>query len=296
MVSPASTVSSSIPELWAAELQVALRKALRYANICNRKYEGEIKRQGASVRITTVADVPITNYARNTDISLNTLTTTPQNLVVDQAKAYGFFWDALDQTQTATKGIMQEAVSRAAYNLRDTMDQYVAATLAAALPAANQLPDATSVGSGAGDDDPFKILVRLSQVLGENNVPDDAEMDVVVPYWYAAELKIDPRNSSFGTPANREQYGNGLLGLDYASGLRIWVSNNVPTTDADAQTGQFTVLATYPDAITLAEQMTEFAVKDNPYRFGSNCLGMHVYGAQVTRSYAVAGVLATQAA
>ncbi len=299
MVSPASTVSSSIPELWAAELQVALRKALRYANICNRKYEGEIKRQGASVRITTVADVPITNYARNTDISLNTLTTTDQNLVVDQAKAYGFFWDALDQTQTATKGIMQEAVSRAAYNLRDTMDQFVASTLDAAVPTVspdNQLPDATSVGSGAGDDDPFKILVRLAQVLGQNNVPDDAEMDVVVPYWYAAELKIDPRNSSFGTPANREQYGNGLLGLDYASGLRIWVSNNVPTTNAVPTTGQFSVLATYPDAITLAEQMTEFKVAENPYRFGSNCLGMHVYGARVTRPYAVSKVLATQAA
>src|SRR5262245_15011076 len=112
MVSPASTVASSIPELWASELQVALRKYLRYANVFNRKYEGEVRRQGASVRITTVADVPITNYARNTDITLNTLTTTDQNLVVDQAKAYGFFWDALDQTQTATKGIMQEAVSR----------------------------------------------------------------------------------------------------------------------------------------------------------------------------------------
>ncbi len=298
MVSPASTVSSSIPELWAAELQVALRKALRYANICNRKYEGEIKRQGASVRITTVADVAISNYSRNTDITLNTLTTTDQNLVVDQAKAYGFFWDALDQPQTATKGIMQEAISRAAYNLRDTMDQFIASTLDAAVPTVspdNQLPDATSVGSGAGDDDPFAILVKLAQVLGQNNVPDDAEMDVVVPYWYAAELKIDPRNSSFGTPANREMYGNGLLGLDYASGLRIWVSNNVPTTNAVPTTGQFSVLATYPDAITLAEQMTEFAVKDNPYRFGSNCLGMHVYGARVTRPYATAKVLATQA-
>lgn len=296
MVSPASTVGSSIPELWAAELQVALRKALRYANVCNRKYEGEVKRQGASVRITTVADVPITSYSRNTDITLNTLTTTDQNLVVDQAKAYGFFWDALDQTQTATKGIMQEAISRAAYNLRDTMDSFVADTLDAGVATANDLPDATSVGSGAGDDDPFKILVRLAQILGQNNVPDDAEMWVVVPYWYAAELKIDPRNSSFGTPANRELYGNGLLGLDSASGLNIWVSNNVPTTDSDPQVGQFSVIAGYMDSITLAEQMTEFAVKDNPYRFGSNCLGMHVYGAKVTRPYTLAKVLATQAA
>ena len=296
MVSPASTVSSSIPELWAAELQVALRKALRYANVLNRKYEGEVQRQGASVRITTVADVPITSYARNTDITLNTLTTTDQNLVVDQAKAYGFFWDKLDQTQTATKGIMEEAISRAAYNLRDTMDQFCASTLDAGVASANVLPAATSVGSGAGDDDPFKILVRMAQTLGQNNVPDDAEKWVVIPYWYAAELKIDPRNSSFGTPGNREMYGNGLLGLDSASGLNIWVSNNVPTTNSDPQTGAFTIIAGYMDSATLAEQVTDFEVKDNPYRFGKNCLGMHVYGARVTRPYTLASIDCTQAA
>ena len=295
MVSPASTVASSIPELWAAELQVALRKYLRYANVFNRKYEGEVRRQGASVRITTVADVPITNYSRNTDISLNTLTTTDQNLVVDQAKAYGFFWDALDQTQTATKGIMQEAVSRAAYNLRDTMDQFLAATLDGAVAVANNLPDATSVGTGSGDDDPFKILVRLSQTLEQNNVPEDSRW-VVVPPWYAAELKIDPRRSSFGTPENISQYGEGLMGIETVSGLRVWISNNVPTTNADPQVGQFSVIAGYLDAATMAEQMTEFAVKTNPYRFGDNCLGMHVYGAKVTRPYSLAKVLATQAA
>ncbi len=294
MVSPASTVSSSIPELWAGELQVALRKALRYANGFNRKYEGEIKRQGASVRITTVADIAIGNYARNTDISLQTLTTADQNLIVDQAKSYGFFWDDLDQTQTATKGIMQEAASRAAYQMADVIDQFLAATLAAGVGTANQLPDASSVGNGAGDDDPFAILVQLARVLEDNSVPEEGRW-VFIPPWYAAQLKIDPRRSSFGTPENISQYGQGLLGIDTVSGLRVYVSRNVPTTDADPQTGQFSIIAGYDDAATFAEQMTAFAVKENPYRFGKNCLGMNAYGAKVTRAYGLARVLATQA-
>lgn len=297
MVSPASTVASSIPELWASELQVALRKALRYANCFNRKYEGEIKRQGASVRITTVADVSIGNYSRNTDISLQTLTTADQNLIIDQAKSYGFFWDKLDQTQTATKGIMQEAISRAAYNMRDLMDQYLADLLddGVSTNPDNILPDATSVGSGAGDDDPFKILVRLAQVLEQNNVPEEGRW-CVVPPWYAAELKIDPRRSSFGTSENISQYGQGLLGVETVSGLRVWVSNNVPTTNADPETGQFSVIAGYMDAGTFAEQLVDFEVKTNPYRFGDNCLGMNAYGGKVTRPYGLAKVLATQAA
>lgn len=295
MVSPASTVGSSIPELWAGELQVALRRALRYANCFNRKYEGEIKRQGASVRIQTVADVSIGNYSRNTDISLQTLTTTDQNLVIDQAKSYGFFWDKLDQTQTATKGIMQEAASRAAYNMANLIDQFLAATLAAAVASANTLTAATSVGTGAGDDDPFKILVYLARVLEDNFVPEEGRW-CVVPPWYSAQLKIDPRRSSFGTPENIDQYGMGLLGIDTVSGLRVYVSVNTPTTNSDPTVGAFTVLAGYMDAATFAEQMVEFAVKDNPYRFGSNCLGMNAYGAKVTRPYALASINVTQAA
>lgn len=294
MVSPASTVASSISELWADELQEALEKYLRYANCFNTKYEGEIDRQGASVRITTVADVSIGNYARNTDISLQTLTTTDQNLIIDQAKSYGFFWDALDQKQTATKGLMQEAVKRAAYNMRNLIDQFLAATLAAGVSTANQLPDATSVGTGAGDDDPFKILVLLSQKLEENNV-DENDRYVVIPPWYAAELKIDPRRSSFGTPENISQYGQGLMGIETVSGLKVWVSNNVPTTNSVSTTGQFTVIAGQLDSATWAQQLLWFAVKDNPYRNGSNCLGANAYGGQVTRPYALASVLATQA-
>lgn len=295
MVSPASTVASSISEIWAAELQEALEKYLRYVNVFNTKYEGEIDRQGASVRITTVADVPVGDYARNTDITLNTLTTTDQNLVITQAKSYGFFWDALDQKQTATKGLMQEAVRRAAYNMRNLMDQFAAATLAAGVQATNQLAAATSVGTGAADDDPFKILVLLAQKLEENNV-DENDRYVVIPPWYAAELKIDPRRSSFGTPENISQYGMGLMGIDTVSGLQVWISNNVPTTNSVSTTGQFTIIAGQKDSATWATQLLWFAVKDNPYRNGDNALGANAYGAQVTRPYALASVLGTQAA
>ncbi len=294
MVSPASTVASSISELWAAELQMALEKYLRYVNVFNTKYEGEIDRQGSSVRITTVADVPIGDYARSTDISLNNLTTTDQNLVITQAKSYGFFWDALDQKQTATKGLMQEAVRRAAYNMRNLMDQFAATTLENGVQSANKLPDATSVGTGAGDDDPFKILVRLAQKLEENNV-DENDRYVVIPPWYAAELKIDPRRSSFGTPENISQYGQGLMGIETVSGLKVWVSNNVPTTNEVSTTGQFSIIAGQKDSATWATQLLWFAVKDNPYRNGDNWLGANAYGAQVTRPYGLASVLCTQA-
>ena len=43
-------------------------------------------------------------------------------------------------------------------------------------------------------------------------------------------------------------------------------------------------------------EVTDFEVKDNPYRFGKNCLGMHVYGAKVVRPITLASCDVTQAA
>ena len=54
-----STVQSAIPSIWADELQRALRRVLVYANCCNRKYEGQLKEKGDTVRIQTVADITI---------------------------------------------------------------------------------------------------------------------------------------------------------------------------------------------------------------------------------------------
>lgn len=288
---PASTVGSSIPELWSTELQRALEKSLRYANLANRKYEGLIREKGDTVRIQTVADVTIGNYARNTDITLQTLTTTDLDLVVDQARTYGFFWDRLDQTQTATPGIMQEAARRAAYNMRDEIDQYVAGLLDDGVSTApDNILDPVTVGMGGGDADAFEVLVDLATTLEANNVPE-GDRWVVVPPWYAGMLKKDPRRSSFGTVTNIEQYEGGLLGIDAVSGLRVWVSNNVPVDMSDG----YSIIAGYPDAITFAEQLTDFKIVENPLRFGDNCLGVMVYGGKVTRPYALAKVVATQA-
>ena len=123
-----STVQSAIPQLWAEELQRALRRVLVYANVCNRKYEGILKEKGDSVRIQTVADISIGAYTRNADVTLQTLTTTDIVLIADQGRTFGFKYDDVDDVQ-AIQGIMEEAMSRAAYNMRVEVDTYVASTL-----------------------------------------------------------------------------------------------------------------------------------------------------------------------
>jgi len=64
------------PEIWAALLLASLEKNLVYAGpgIANRNYEGEIKGQGSTVRITSVGDVDVHDYVPGTPLERQTLT------------------------------------------------------------------------------------------------------------------------------------------------------------------------------------------------------------------------------
>jgi len=291
MAVTATTVGSAIPQLWSRRLQIALRKLMVYADCCNTNYEGELKEIGDSVRIQTVADVALSAYTRNTAISSTTLTTTDLVLTVDQGRAFNFKWDDVDNAQ-AIQGIMAEAMSRAAYLLKDEADQYIAALMAAGVSTTtpdNTLPAATSVGTGAGDDDPFAILVNLAVVLDKANVPDNGRW-AVIPPWYAGELLKDPRRSSFGTSQNLRSYADGFMGTDQVSGLRCYRSNNVPNTSE-----AYTIIAGYDDAVTFANQITKFDTREAPDGFFNYNMGLMVYGGKVTRAYGLASIVATQA-
>ena len=58
------------PEIWSANLLVALRKALVYAGpgMVNRDYEGDIQQAGDTVRITSISDPTIGTYSANSTV------------------------------------------------------------------------------------------------------------------------------------------------------------------------------------------------------------------------------------
>ena len=55
-----------IPTVWASRLLTALGTSLVYgqASVCNRDYEGEIRKSGNTVKISSIGDVTIDNYTK----------------------------------------------------------------------------------------------------------------------------------------------------------------------------------------------------------------------------------------
>ncbi len=290
-----STVQSTFPAIWFAKLQIAYRKALVYSSVCNRQYEGDIQEMGDTVRIQTVADITINStYTRDTVITGQSLTTTDMVLPITQSSNFNFKWDITNQKQSAVKNIMEEAMSRSAYQMADASDIFVADTMRDGVSAANKLTAVTNVGTAPGNTDPYDILVDLNTILDQNNVPEDGRW-VIGPAWYWGEMAKIPARVSFGTPANLNIFSRGWRGIDNVSGLRIYMSNNTPTTDARPGTGAFSLIAGHSDGITFANQLTKYKSAEQPDGFYTNNLGIMLYGALANRPYALAECDVTRA-
>jgi hypothetical protein len=281
-------ISAFIPEVWSAELLVALRKSLVFAQpaIANRNYEGDISQSGDTVRITSISDPTIGNYVANvTAISPENLTDAQRSLLIDQAKYFAFEVDDIEQRQ-AKGDVMPEAMSRAAYKLADVVDQYIAAFYTS-VPAANDLGTVavTAADPTALYDD---VLVPLSVKLDEANVPAEGRWVVIPPWLHGRGLSDDRfiRADASGTTSGLR---NAVIGS--AAGFNIYKSNNVVNSAGD----DYEVLAGGGNlAISYAEQISKVEAYRPESAFSDAVKGLHLWGAKVIRPEALAGATVSQ--
>lgn len=270
-----------IPEVWAAELLVALEKSLVYAapGVVNRDYEGDISQFGDTVHITNLADPTIGTYTAHTDITVEDVDDGTDALLIDQSKYFAFEVDDIEARQARNGGaVLTEQARKAAYLLRDVADQYVAAQMAAGVDAGNLVAEATYTSADAYD-----LLVDLAVILDEDNVPDEGRYAVVTPAFHGLLLK-DDRFVAAGDPAGSATRANGMVGE--AAGFSIRKSNNAP--DGPGVGAGKLVFAGSPLATTYAEQIASVEAARMEKRFADMVKGLHLYGAKVVRPTALA--------
>ncbi len=283
---------AAIPEMWHAALEEAYRNKHVYAGLCNRNYEGEIRKQGDVVRILTMSDPTRRTYTKNTTITApEVLSIADQTLVIDQA----FYWnveiDDVDKIQVKT-ALRDGIINGIAFSLAEGLDDNIAALMladgagfsTAGSTIGNRLVNTTIVTT---DRNAYTLLVDLQVRLDERNVPSEGRW-VALPPWFKGSMQKDARFVEYGTPGNMATLKSGRIAT--AAGFEVYVSNNVPST---ATTLAF-VIAGHRDAVTLAEQIPgdglEFYRPDN--RFSDAMKVLHLFGRTVVQPFALAGVLA----
>lgn len=265
-----------IPTVWAARLLSALEKALVYgqAGVVNRDYEGEIRQAGDTVKIASIGDPTVGTYTKDTDITAEALTDAEQSLLINQSKYFNFIVDDMDRAQQNVDS-MDEAMTRAAYKLRDVADQYIAASYTD-VPSDNLVGSTASPVAAGATSAAYDHLVNLAVLLDNANIPSDGRFVIVPPFFHGFLLK-DSRFVGSGADAADARLGNGMIGS--AAGFKVLKSNNVPI----ASSTKYKVIAGHPMAYSYAEQINRVEAYRKEKGFGDGVKGLHVYGGKLVR-------------
>lgn len=278
-------ITNFVPDLWTAKILVALRKKAVAGSLVNRDYEGEIKRMGDSVKITSINDVTIGSYTAHNDITWEDIDDATRSLVIDQAKYFAFELDDIERAQAVNGGaVMNQAIDNATYQLRDTADAFLLAAMNTATQGTAN--DLGTVAIHTIAKNLYDSFVDLAVTLDVDNVPEEGRFAVVSPALHGRLLKLD----EFVTPGDQagpSARTNGYIGS--VAGLDLYKSNNLPAVTDVAATGGLAI-AGHSMATTFAEQIVSVEGVRRENRFADGVKGLHVYGAKVTRPTALAVV------
>jgi N4-gp56 family major capsid protein len=275
------------PEIWSAQLLVALRKTLVYGSpaIVNKDYEGEIAEYGDSVRITSISRPTVGTYTPNsTTVTPEQITDSQRTLVIDQAKYFAFGVDDVDARQ-ARGNVMNQAADEAAFALADVIDQYIA-SFYTGVQSANQISSLTVNSATTPSDMYDKVLVPLKVKLDKANVPTQGRYIVINPDGHGCLLR-DSRFIKANEAGTDTGLRNGLVGR--AAGFDIMLSNNTPNTSGS----EYIYQAGVNSALSFAEQINKTEAYRPQTAFEDAIKGLALYGAKLVRPDALATAAVT---
>jgi hypothetical protein len=261
-----------LPSIWSARILAKLEKALVFAQpgVVNRDYEGDIRADGDRVHIHSFNDLTVSSYTKNsTTITYEQLTDTRVTLLIDQSKYFAFKVDDIDTAQMRPE-LIDAAADRAAYQLAEDADSYVASLYSGA---STSSPDNTIETSQFTATNVYQKFVDLLVLMDQVNLPAGGRY-VIVPPWVKGLLL---QNSTFVTASQPSVVLNGQVGQ--IAGLNILVSNNVKTTGTSPVVSH--MMAGHPSALAYAEQIVNLEGLRLEGSFADAVRGLHLYGAKV---------------
>jgi hypothetical protein len=285
------SLNNFTPALWSAKLFVNLRKTLVARSIVNMDYEGEIRQFGDRVKINEIGPITINDYTKYADLTFQQLTSAQKELVIDQAKSFSFEVDDVDKAQNKP-AVMSGAMAQAAYDIGDTIDQYILGLYAQA-----GVTNATYMGTSAAaisvsSGNVILTLSFMGRYLTEKNVPT-ANRWMVIPPWLHQKILLAEIGGISASAVPKISTGPVVPGyVGQALGFDFYVSNNVQS----SATSVSAIMAGNNSAISYAGQIESVEALRLEKRFSDAVKGLYVYGSKVVRPDALGAGHFTEAA
>lgn len=297
-----------IPEIWSGKLIEKFYDTTVLAAIANTDYEGEIKNQGDTVKIRTRPTVTIRNYSADQTLIVDRPSSNIIQLNIDQGRYFNLALDDVYEMQSDIN-LMSIWAADAAEQMKINIDSTVLLNHLGTPAAANRgvtagrITTGVNLGAtttpltlrarnpGAGQVEVTDLIVRLGQVLDEQNIPQDGRW-LVIPAWVASLIKQSELRDASLTGDGTTMLRNGRLGM--VDRFTLYVSNLLPRGPITGlASGEWVIYAGHKNGLTFASQFTKMETMRSELSFASLMRGLQIFGYRVIDSTAVAQAIVT---
>ena len=274
-----------LPIIYSQKVQKFFRTASVVEDITNTDYAGEIENFGDTVNIIKEPTITVSSYTRGGQINIQNLADDQLQLTVDQANAFAFKVDDIEERQSHIN-FEALATSSGAYALKDSYDENViAAMFSGAGTTVGSDGSGTDTGFGTSETDPTDILANSAKRLHAADVPTDNRWFLGTPEFYeqlgqASAKLMDASVTGDATSPLRN--GNVLDGL--VNGFKLYMTNNFA---ASSTSNYFKVMFGHMSSTATANQIAKTEVVRDPDSFADIVRGLHIFGRKVLRTEAL---------
>jgi len=278
-----------IPAIYSQKVQKFFRTASVVEDITNTDYAGEIESYGDTVNIIKEPTVTVAAYTRGALINTQNLADDQLQLIVDQANAFAFKVDDIEERHSHIN-FESVASSSGAYALKNAYDKNVLAAMVAGAGTTNGsdgsgnadvgvYPEGTSLASSA-EVDPINILAKHSKQLNSADVPEENRFFVAGPEFYE---QLGQANSKLmaDTTGNAAPLRNGKVYQGKINNMSLYMSNNFA---AASTSNVFLCLSGHMSSTATANHIAKMEVVRDQDSFADVVRGLHVFGRKVLRS------------
>jgi len=274
-----------LPVIYSQKVQKFFRTASVVEDITNTDYAGEIENYGDTVNIVKEPTITVAAYTRGGAIATQNLADDQLQLIVDQANAFAFKVDDIEERQSHVNWEAL-ATSSGAYALKDSYDENViAAMVSGAGTTTGSDGSGSDTGFGTSEVDPMDILASSAKILHANDVPTDNRWFLASPEFYeqlgnASSKLMDASITGDGSSPLR----NGQVIAGMVNGFKLYMTNNFA---ASTTSNYFKILAGHMSSTATANAIAKTEVVRDQESFADIVRGLHVFGRKVLRSDAL---------
>jgi len=304
------------PQIFSQKVLKFFRRASVAEDITNTDYTGEIENFGDTVNIIKEPTITVSSYTRGSVVNTQDLADDQITLTVDQANAFAFKIDDIEERHSHVN-FEALATSSGAFSLKRKYDANVLQTLSdgAGIAGADDASlsgglttTLSTLGTASApinvetDNAGINLMLLMARVLDDQSVPEENRWFVAPPIFYEKMFQAGNKIAEVQVTGDASSnLRNGLATPGTLAGFSCYKStalNSTAGTDQVTLSGVATdasenvILAGHISAAATASHIAKTEVVRSTESFSDVVRGLHVFGRKVLRPEAlVRGVI-----